>query len=332
MNTKSSFPRLIADIGGTHARFSIETAPQTYMHTEVLMCKNYPSLANAIKSFLISLKLDGIVKNGAIALPSPEVGDITFMVNSPWPAFSLAKTTKNSGLDHIIYLNDFHALALAIPFIDKADLVRMGGTEEPDLTKPVSIIGPGTGLGMATLIKHPSGDYYTIPAEGGRSSFPPVNQEEIELWEFAHKRFSHVSAERFISGPGIQLIYEGLCSLNGIPIGTLPTPAEITEQGIHGSSWICTRTIDMFITMLATVASNFAVMTNAFGGVYIGGGIIPKMLEYFLQSSFRSRFEDKGRYRPFLVKMPIFIITQPFPAFLGASYALDIFLNKNYIP
>jgi glucokinase len=327
-----SYPRLVADIGGTNARFAIETQMHVYKNPKVLACKNYTSIAHAIKSYLQKTNFEDKVRYGAIAIPTPEVGDTTFMVNSPWPPFSLKQTTKDAGLDKIIYLNDFHALALSVPFVDKKDLVQLGGTDAPDMAKPMAIIGPGTGLGMATLIKHPIGEYYTIPAEGGRSSFPPVNQEEIELWEFAHKRFSHVSAERFISGPGIQLIYEGLCSINNINIKRLPSPAEITEYGINAKSWICQRTIDMFIGMLGTVSSNLAVITNSFGGVYIGGGIVPKMLDYFMTSNFRSRFEDKGRYRPFLAKMPVYIITNEFPAFLGASYALNVYLEKGYVP
>jgi glucokinase len=326
------YPRLVADIGGTNARFSLEYEPYTYQHTAVLACKDYKSLSEAILCFLRSLNLDGKIDNAALALPTPTLDDSIFMVNSPWQTFSMQQTREEVGIKNIIFLNDFHALALSVPHIDAQHLVRVGGTCDPDINKPCAIIGPGTGLGMATLIKHPLEGYLAIPAEGGRASFSPVNAEEIELWEFAHRRFSHVSAERFLSGPGLQLIYEGLCKIQGIPITSLPTPAEITEKGINGTCWTCAQTINQFCRMLGTIASNLAVMVNSFGGVYIGGGIVPKMLSYFIQSQFRSRFEDKGRYRPFLVKMPAYVITHNFPAFLGASYALDVYLTKGYIP
>lgn len=325
-------PRLIADIGGTNARFAIETSPFKYEHTKVLACKDYNTLSETIISYLDKIGFRNLIQHVILALPTPEVGDTPFMVNSPWQPVPTRQTQKEVGMETFIILNDFHALALAVPFINKSKLVRIGGMNEPDPVKPIAIIGPGTGLGMATLIKQPTGEYLSVPAEGGRSSFPPVSDEEVELWQFVRKRFSHVSAERFLSGPGLQLIYEALNSVNKIMIDVLPTPSEIVELGVSGKSWICKQSVDVFCRMLGTVTSNLAVTVNAFGGVYIGGGIIPKMIDYFIKSEFRSRFEDKGRYRPFLVQMPVYVIMQEFPAFLGASYALDVYLNNNYVP
>ena len=330
--TANNFPRLIADIGGTNARFSIETSPYAYTLTQVLDCKKYPTLAQAAIEYLSSINMLGKVHHAALALPTPTVNDTLFMVNSPWNGQLMSKTKKDMAMDSVVFLNDFHALALAIPHIDRNNLVKIGGSDEPDIKKPIAIIGPGTGLGMATLLRHPLGEYLAIPAEGGRSSFPPANEEEIELWKFAHRRFSHVSAERFICGPGLQLIYEALCHIEGKLIDTIPTPAEITERGTNGTDWLCTRTLEVFCRMLGTVASNLAVIVNAFGGVYIGGGVVPRILEYFKASDFRGRFEAKGRYHTFLAKMPVYVIIDPFPAFLGASYALDVYLNKGYIP
>lgn len=331
MNNSPQFPRLIADIGGTNARFCLEVAPFKYNKTQTLTCSEYTSISHATLSYLKHNNIDNVT-SAAIAIPTPEVDDVVFMVNSPWQSFSMSQTREEIGFKDTIFLNDFHALALAVPFIKKKYLVQIGGLSKPDTTKPIAIIGPGTGLGMATLFKHPNGEYFAIPAEGGRSSFPPVNQEEIELWEFVHRRFSHVSAERFISGPGLQIIYEGLCEISKIGIKSIPSPSEITTKGISGECFTCKKSVDIFCRMLGTVASNHAVIVNSFGGVYIGGGIIPKMLDYFIKSEFRSRFEDKGRYRPFLAKMPVYIITQDFPAFLGASYALDTYLTKGYVP
>ncbi len=330
--TKNLYPRLIADIGGTNARFCIETKPYKYKFTHVIESKNHSNLSEAILNYLESVNLLNVVSHAALSVPSPMIDDILFMVNSPWHGQSMQQIKKDIDMDSTIFLNDFHALALSIPHIKKNKLVKVGGFYEANPDKPIAIIGPGTGLGMATLIKNPLGGYLAIPAEGGRSSFPPVNDEEIELWRFIHKRFSHVSAERFVSGPGIQLIYEAYCNIQGVPIKTLPTPAEITNKGVSGEDWLCRLSIDTFCRMLGTVASNLAVITNAFGGVYIGGGIVPKILDYFLKSEFRSRFEDKGRYRPFLANMPIYVITDEFPAFLGASYALEIYLNHGYVP
>jgi len=328
----NSYPRLIADIGGTNARFALETKPFCYEHTLVLACKDYAGLPQAISGYLSAVGFSGQIHSAAIALPAPEVQDIYCMANSPWQAFSAKKVKAESGLNNLLLLNDFHALSLSIPFLERSNLIRVGGLKEPDEKYPIAIIGPGTGLGMATLIKTPKNDYFSIPSEGGRSSFAPVNDEEIELWRFVHKRFSHVSFERFISGSGIQLIYEGLHSINRRVIDKLPEPADIVESGINNQNWICRQSVEIFCRMFGTVASNLAVAVNSFGGLYIGGGIIPKMLDFFIKSEFRSRFEDKGRYRPYLVNMPVYVIMQDFPAFLGASYALETYLSHGYIP
>jgi glucokinase len=331
MNT---FPRLVSDIGGTNARFALEISPYTYEEIRVFECKNYATLAEAINTYinLVSHKY-GKVTSAALAVPSPIVDDTLFMVNSPWHLSSMTQTKLDTGLENIIFLNDFHALALAVPHIPKANLHKINnGTAAAD--KPIAIIGPGTGLGMATLIKHPIHDeYFAIPAEGGRSSFTAVTEEEFEIWQFCHRRFHHVSIERLISGSGLQTIYEAVCYINDIPINDyLPEPHEITDLGTNNKCFICKQTVDHFCRILATMASNLACITSSFGGVYIGGGIIPKMLDYFVKSDFKSRFEDKGRYRTFLEKMPIYIILDKYPAMYGSSYALDTFINKQYIP
>lgn len=334
--TNNTYPRLIADIGGTNARFCIEYAPYKYENIKVLSCRDYQSLADAAAEYLKLSRVENQVKSAAIAMPTPIVDDTILMVNSSWNTFSIRKSRHDMaaiGVKNLIFLNDWQVMALAIPHIPPENLIRIGGSNEPDPSKPKIAIGPGTGLGMATLIKNPlTDDYFSISAEGGRSSFSPTTIEEVSLWRFVHTRHNHVSVERFLSGPGIQLIYESLCHIKHIEIETIPTAAEITSLGISGKDPICKHAVDLFCRMFGTFTSNFAVLINSFGGIYIGGGIIPKILDYFVKSEFRARFEAKGRYRPFLEKMPIFVITHEFPAFLGASYALDTYLNKSYIP
>ena len=327
----NNFPRLVSDIGGTNARFAIEIAPYEFVEIKTLTCRDYPTLADAINSYLNASEYPQ-VKHAALAVPSPIVDDTLFMVNSPWHLSSMMQTKIDTKLDSLIFLNDFHALALSIPHIPKDKLVKVGG-EEPDSSKPICIIGPGTGLGMATLFKHPLQDeYFAIPAEGGRSSFAAVSEEEFELWQHVHRRFQHVSVERVLSGPGLQVMYEAICEIKGVAIERIPSPSEITELGVNNQCFICTQVVDYFCRILGTTASNLACITSAFGGVYIGGGIVPKILDYFLKSDFRCRFEDKGRYRTFLAKMPIYVIVHDYPAMLGSSYALETYLTKHYIP
>ncbi len=325
-----SYPRLISDIGGTNARFSLETSAYKYEHSTTLACKDYENMAEAITHYLKEINVSN-VEHAAIALPAPIVDDTIIMVNSPWQHLSQAETKAHLGIKSLIFLNDFHALSLSIPHIDKSQLVQVGGLE-PDTNKPIGILGPGTGLGMALLTRHPNGEYLSVAAEGGHSSVPLVNEEEFELWHFVHKRFHHVSVERLISGPGLQLMYEAISNIKGIQIMQLPTPAEITTRGINNQCLISKLCIDHFCRILGTVAANLAIMSNSFGGIYLGGGIIPQMLDYFINSDFRCRFEDKGRLRPYLTRIPVYVILEKYPAFLGVSHALDSYLNKGYIP
>lgn len=325
-----NFPRLVADIGGTNARFSLEVAPYQYEHTKVFACKDYQNLVEAASTYLKSVGVNHVEYAG-LALPTPIVGDQIFMVNNPWHTFSIAQTKEALGLKNIVFLNDFHALALSIPHLDESSLVKVGGID-PDPYKPRGIIGPGTGLGVATLIRHPNGEYLAVPAEGGHTTFTPANLEEMELWQYVHRRFSHVSFERFVSGPGLQLIFEAVSYQKHQNFDHLPSPAEITRRALSRECWISQLTLDHFCRMLGTMASNLAVTTNSFGGVYIGGGIIPKILDYFNKSDFRCRFEDKGRLRKYLEKIPTYVITHEFPAFLGVSYALDTIINQGYLP
>jgi glucokinase len=330
----NQFPRLITDIGGTNARFTIETAPYKYESTQVLQSIDYPNLIAATNDYLQQVKHVNTVKSMAVVVPSPIFEDTINMVNNPWKSFSMNHFKQQMKFDNMIFLNDFHALALSLPMIDKAQLVQVGGNSETILENKIqAVIGPGTGLGSAFLYQHPqTGEYLALSSEAGRLSFAPGNEEESYLWNFAHKRYQHVSTERFLSGSGLQLIYQALCEKSGKMITKLPLPYEITQQGIDGGDFIAHRTIEIFCRMLGTAASNLAVVTNSFGGVYIGGGIIPKMLDFFVKSSFRGRFENKGRYHWLLSRIPVYVIIEEFPAFSGASYALNTYINKKYIP
>ena len=328
--SNNTFPRLVADIGGTNARFSLEVAPYVYSHTKVLACKDYKTLVEAVESYLNGIGVPH-VEYAAIALPTPIAGDMIFMVNNPWHTCSISETKQQLQLKNVVFLNDFHALALSIPHIHSDYLIKVGGVAI-DEYKPRGIVGPGTGLGVASLIRHPNGEYLAVPAEGGHASFTAFNPEEVELWQYVHKRFPHVSFERFVSGPGLQLIYEAVCHQQQVTISALPSPAEITEKALSKECWLCQTTIDHFCRMLGTVASNLAITINAFGGVYIGGGVVPRILDYFMQSDFRCRFEDKGRLRQYLEKIPVYVITHDFPAFLGVSYALETMITKGYLP
>ena len=314
-----SHPRLIADIGGTNARFALETAPQQFAHIEVLPCADYDTVADAAKEYLRRAGSPA-VRHAAIAIANPIVGDWVQMTNHHW-AFSIETTRQALRLDTLLLLNDFTAQALAITRAAPEDLVQIGGTE-PVPAMPKAVIGPGTGLGVSGLIPAPDGSYISLAGEGGHTSFPPFDDTEAAVWQFAKQRYGHVSAERFLSGAGLVLIYEALAVREGRQPEKL-TPVAISERALDGTSPLYRLTLDIFCAMLGTVASNLALTLGARGGVYLCGGIIPRFIEYFKTSPFRSRFESKGRFDAYLAAIPVYVVQSRFPGIVGAAVALD---------
>jgi glucokinase len=184
----------------------------------------------------------------------------------------------------------------------------------------VGLIGAGTGLGVSGLI--PAGDgWIALGTEGGHTSFSPQDEREIAILQFAWQQYSHVSFERLLSGSGIELIFRALTHRAGLPERNLGAP-EITRMALDGSDALCRETIDVFCAILGTAAANLAVSQGAFGGIYIGGGIVPRLGLYFDQSPFRKRFEDKGRFSDYMKSIPTFVITAADATLVGAAVIL----------
>lgn len=312
------WPRLVADIGGTNARFALETAPQQIEKVEVLPCNDYDTIVDAAREYL---KRAGSPKisHASIAIANPIMGDWVQMTNHHW-AFSIETTRQSLGLETLILLNDFTAQALAITQVAPEELVQVGGSK-PVANAPKAVLGPGTGLGVSGLIPSNTG-WVPLAGEGGHVSFPPFDDAEVMIWQFAKKKYGHVSAERFLSGAGLTLIYEALAIKEGVKPQKL-TPAEISEQALSGSSPLCRLALDIFCAMLGTVASNLALTLGASGGVYLCGGIIPRFIDYFKYSPFRSRFENKGRFDAYLAAIPVYVVLSKFPGIHGAAVALS---------
>ncbi|WP_373742148.1 glucokinase [Neisseria sp.] len=316
------WPRLVADIGGTNARFALETEPHQLDKIEVLPCNDYDTIVDAAREYL---KRAGNPKisHAAIAIANPILGDWVQMTNHHW-AFSIETTRQSLGLETLILLNDFTAQALAITRVPSEELVQVGGYK-PVENAPKAVIGPGTGLGVSGLIPSNAG-WTPLAGEGGHVSFPPFDDAEVMIWQYAKKKFGHVSAERFLSGAGLTLIYEALAVKEGVKPQKL-TPAEISENALSGSSPLCRLTLDIFCAMLGTVASNLALTLGASGGVYLCGGIIPRFIDYFKYSPFRSRFENKGRFDAYLAAIPVYIVLSKYPGITGAAVALENHLH-----
>ncbi|WP_083774585.1 glucokinase [Neisseria sp. oral taxon 014] len=314
----TSWPRMVADIGGTNARFALEVAPQQIEQAEVLPCHDYDTIIDATREFLKRVG-NPKISHAAVAIANPILGDWVQMTNHHW-SFSIETTRQSLGLETLILLNDFTAQALAITQTKREDLVQVGGKELVE-NAPKAVIGPGTGLGVSGLVPSKAG-WVPLSGEGGHVSFPPFDDAEVMIWQYAKKKYGHVSAERFLSGSGLTLIYEALAVKEGLKPKKL-TPAEISENALSGSSPLCRLTLDMFCAMLGTVASNLALTLGASGGVYLCGGIIPRFIDYFKSSPFRNRFENKGRFDAYLASIPVYVVLSKFPGLIGSAVALD---------
>lgn len=320
-------PRLLADIGGTNARFALELGPHRFTAVLVLACNAYAGLYEAVRAYLESDTVrqaypaiaQAPIRHAAIAIANPVDGDLVSMTNHHWE-FSVSQLRDRLGLQTLVVVNDFTALAMALPYLQPEEKVQVGGGQA-QAQRVIGLIGPGTGLGVSAII--PAGKQWVpLSSEGGHVSFSPVDAEELQLLQEVWREFPHVSAERLISGMGIELIYRTLCRLQGkTDVVELPA-AEISRQALDGSCPVCQKTIAHFCAMLGTVAGNLAITLGATGGVYIGGGIVPRLGELFAHSAFRQRFEAKGRFVNYLAQIPTFVITAEYPAFLGVSAIL----------
>ncbi len=317
-----AWPRLVADIGGTNARFALETAPGVLEDVEVLPCAGFATLEAAMRSYLARVAAHA-VSHAAIGIANPVTGDWVQMTNHHW-AFSIEATRQALGLASLVVINDFTALALSLPHLPADELVQVGGGE-PVAGGPLALIGPGTGLGVSALIPH-AGGYTPLSGEGGHVSFAPFDEREAAVWRFARDRFGHVSAERLLSGPGLVLIYQALAALAGEDAADY-SAADITERGLAGQCPRCRETLDAFCAMLGTASANLALTLGARGGVYLGGGIVPRLIDYFKTSPFRPRFEDKGRFSAYMAAIPVYVIDSRYPALIGASAALAAHLE-----
>lgn len=318
-----SAPRLLADIGGTNARFALELAPGSIELIKVLPCKSYATLADALRAYLAMPDVQaarlGAIRHAGIAIANPVTGDAVRMTNHHWE-FSIEAMRVECGFDTLLVVNDFSALASALPHLADDQKWQVGGGA-PAVGEPIGLVGAGTGLGVSGLV--PCGNRFAVlRSEGGHVTFSPANEREVAILQFAWRQYEHVSAERLISGDGIELVYRALADRAGLAYEHL-SAAEITARALAGECPLCDETVEAFCGMLGTVAGNLAITLGAQGGVYIGGGIVPRLGERFGRSQFRARFEHKGRFVTYLQQVPTYVITAEYPAFVGVSAMLD---------
>ena len=304
---------LLADIGGTNTRCAIVDEDGTPRLIEAFENRRFTDLSALLRQYIDSLPADSRPTSATLAVAAPIREDTVRMINIDWE-FSTESLRRSLRVDRLEMFNDFEALAIGLPNFAPDDLVQIGGGQSlPD--KPKAVLGPGTGLGVASLIPVPGG-WQPVSGEGGHVTLPAVTRQEFELIDAIRERFGHCSAERLLSGPGLELLHTTLHAQAGI------TAAEITALAGNGDRK-ARETFDMFFELFGTVAANLALTVGAFGGVYIGGGIIPRHVERFAASGFRRRFETKGRYGDYLKSIPTYLIVTEHPTFTGLAAATE---------
>jgi glucokinase len=309
---------LVGDIGATHARFGLVSPDGALLHSRTLADEDYPTIEDALAAFVAERGALPMPRRGAIAIASPVTGDQVAMTNHPWN-FSVSALRARFGFERLEVINDFTALALALPHLRPEDRLPVGGGAAVT-GMPIGVLGPGSGLGVSGLVPAKSG-WIALTGEGGHATMAPASDRESAVLDRMRRHFDHVSAERILSGPGLVDLYNTLAQLDSIPARGYTAP-QITDLGVRGEDPLCVETLTMFCAMLGTMAGNLALMLGARGGVYIGGGIVPKLGQTFTQSPFRERFEAKGRFRTYLAEIPTFVVTHPLPAFLGCAALL----------
>ena len=320
----AAYPRLLGDIGGTNARFGWQAlANDPIERVQVLPCAEHSSLLEAAQTYLRDQAMSA-PPCAAFGIANPVTGDQVAMTNHHWK-FSVTALREGLGVSRFLLLNDFTALALSLTQLPESSKVQVGGGNAAP-NAAIGLIGPGTGLGVSGLC--PVGyqnKWMPIAGEGGHVSLTASTQHEFAAIQQLQKRYGHVSAERVISGAGLVDLYHALCDLKEGHGREITTPAEVLERAHDVPTSTANEALAMFCGFLGSVAGDLALTLGARGGIYIGGGIVPRMGERFASSPFRERFEAKGRFKKYLQDVPTWVIHSPVsPALQGASEALSL--------
>jgi glucokinase len=309
---------LVGDIGATNARFGLVAPSGAILHSSTFACADFADIGAAIGAYLAQRGNLPMPRVGALAIAAAIGGDLVRMTNHQWH-FSVAALRDLLGFERLLAFNDFTAAALAVPHLSVDDRMPVGGGA-PVERAPIAVLGPGSGLGASGLVPSGSG-WAALTGEGGHATMAAANEREDAVLQLMRRRFGHASAERCLSGPGLVNLYNCLAELDGVPAVSY-TAAQITDPETDDDDKLCREATAMFCAMLGTTAGNLALTLGARGGVYIAGGIVPRLGTRFVESGFRERFEAKGRMRPYLATIPCYVVTHRLPAFLGCAAAL----------
>ncbi len=311
---------LIGDIGGTNARFALANPDRPgYTREQTFRCGDFQTAEQAVTRYLDLL---GAAAPDAICLAAagPVVDGRVRFTNNHW-VLDTADLAKAFGIDRVRLLNDFAAIAYALPLLQDSDRLDIGllpGRPLAGRDFTVGVLGPGTGLGVAGLVGR-AGSVVPIVGEAGHVGFAPESELQMKVLSQLRERFDRVSDERLLSGPGLENIYAALCGLHGEPVANLAA-ADIFKGGAANTDERASEALQLFFEILGQAAGNLALMLGAEDGVYIAGGIVKRDPALVANSRFRTGFERKGRHRSLMEKIPTHVIMHPEPGLLGAGF------------
>jgi glucokinase len=316
---------LVADIGGTNARFALIDASSntTLIHEKSLPAADFASLGHAVEHYLGTV--NARPQRAAIAVASPVGSDEIRLTNRAW-SFSQRELKAALKLEHLRVLNDFGAVAHAVPHLNANERVCLHGDADAPLNQgPISVLGPGTGLGVALLVGSTQSGWQIVETEGGHISFAPNGEEEALINRWMHGRFGRTSNERLLCGAGLSHIDAALSGAEHPMLAdhaeAMRDPADIVNAALQGFDVAARKTLARFCAVLGSVAGDTALIHGA-KSVIIAGGIVPRFIPFLRTSAFRERFLAKGRFAAYLEKVSIHVITHPNPGLLGAAIAL----------
>ena len=312
----SSYPLLVADIGGTHVRFGRVVAEGASLDgVRSYRCADFASPIESVNRYFTDVGMPS-AERVAVAIATVVQSGPIKLTNSDW-VFEAESFKQSVGASGIEVFNDFEAIALVLPYLAPDDYAVIGNVTL-DQRLPMAVLGPGTGLGVAGIvpIRGDADHWQTVCGEGGHVSIPCATPWQHAVIAAAQRELGHVSAEQLVSGIGLPALYRAVAAVENRSAETLEA-AEIGARGASRTDALCERTLDTFCGILGTLAANLALTLGARGGVFIAGGIVPQWGDFFAQSSFREHFENHGRYREYLSAISTAVITAPYPGLMG---------------
>tara|TARA_R110002124_G_scaffold209288_5_gene375875 strand:- start:1198 stop:2151 length:954 start_codon:yes stop_codon:yes gene_type:complete len=307
----------VADIGGTNIRLG-QVVDGKVTEIRKYLCADFDTVSDAIKQYFSEFPATQFAA-GCLAIACPVSGDFVKMTNHTW-AFSIKEVQSELGLKWLGVINDFTSVAHSLPKLDASQKLQIGpGNAVPDAN--IAVFGPGTGLGVEHLTCT-DGVWKALDGEGGHVDFSAVDENDIAILRFLTKKLGHASAEEVMSGRGIVHIYQGLAAAKNVP-PEYSDAADITSRAIDNSCALCRETLEQFCRIMGSFAGNLALNLCTRGGVYIGGGIASRFVEFIQHSEFRARFEAKGRFKDYVAGIPTYIITEPDHGLIGAMAYLQ---------